>query len=156
MSCSLYPSYIQKHSLHPHHINICMVLSANTKKHMNTLTDLHILTQRHTGPGSAFLGPPCLQPWAISRATMIYLSSSLPSFPLSAPLLYPCGHLYSSTFIYCHPVSVPACSEHLSCLASCSAPFTPPLSSVPSVLSLACPFPLIMAGFVQARVQLSK
>lgn len=65
-------------------------------------------------------------------ATLIFLSSSLPlSPPPLTSLPCPCGHLYSSTSICCHPASVTACSELLSRLESCSACFPPLLSSVP-------------------------
>lgn len=87
------------------------------------------LTQRHTG-SSDFLGRPCLQPLVISGTTLIFVSSS-PSHSLAIPLPYPRGHLYSSTFIYCHPASVTACSDSLSHLARRSSSFLPSLPSVP-------------------------
>lgn len=57
--------------------------------------------------------------------------SSLPPIPSEPFLLIPFGHLYSSTFIYCHPASATDCSELPSHLTSCSATFPPSLSSVP-------------------------
>lgn len=54
-----------------------------------------------------------------------------PSHSLAIPLPYPRGHLYSSTFIYCHPASVTACSDSLFHLARRSSSFLPSLPSVP-------------------------
>lgn len=96
------------------HVSVDINMSVNLHRfthHTHTHTILH----------SAFLRPPCLQSWAISRASVI----SVPPPSLSTLLPYPCGHLYSSTYIYCHPASVEACSELPSHLASCSASFAP-------------------------------
>lgn len=80
----------------------------------------------------------------------------LPPHPLLTPLSYPCGHLYSSTFIYCHPASVMFSSELRSCLASSSVRFPPSLCSVSFLCLSPRPFPLIMTGCVYTRVQLKK
>lgn len=76
-------------------------------------------------------------------------SYSAPSpCPLSTSLPYPSGHLYSFTVTLCRGQSAPGSSLSLGKLLHSFSSLT---LLRPSVLHLSDPFPLIIAGYEDAR-----